>query len=102
MLRYLFPLAVFCFIALDSASAFLLINADEDTYLIELTIGDQKPIVETLFLEPGELVEYDCEGLCILHLPNGVTQELSVNDVLIIRNGDIMIQSEPEAALPQT
>ena len=84
------------------AQAFLLINADQDRYRIELTIGADEPLVEEFILEPGELVEYDCESFCILHLQEGVTHRLYKNDVLIILNGDIMIQTKPKTTVPHT
>lgn len=76
------------------AAAFTLTNDDEETYSVELILGEGDALVETFDLMGGETASDVCMTGCTIRLSSGAESYFEGDMSVVIRGGDFEIDSE--------
>ena len=77
--------------AIPQAGAVTLTNHDDQTYLMEILVGEGSPTIEELAIEASESISDLCLDGCILRLDNGEELEFNGGEIVSIRGGRFVL-----------
>lgn len=77
--------------AIPQAGAVTLTNQDDQTYLMELIVGEGSPTVDELTIEALETITDLCLDGCVVRLDNGEEMEFSGDETAEIRDGRLVL-----------
>lgn len=87
---FLLTAAAFCCLSAP-AGALTLINDDQDSYIVELIIGEGDSTIEKFELEYDFAADDICPEGCTIRLNNGTEMSFAGHELVTIRNGHFVI-----------
>ena len=73
------------------ASALSLINDDQETYTVQVMIGEGDATNETFELPYDQIKEDFCNEGCTIRLSNGATKHFAGDEIVLIQDGNFVV-----------